>query len=235
MDGSDPSNQTLLDPTGSGRAMAPPTSPWSPAASAPDLTGPVSFLSWPLQTPGAGRRRSPRPYSHVHLEVDLAPELVRAPGLPVFRQVEALLREREVIEVGDLLRLTGGVLHAFSEFGFRRVDHWEVDPGGWLPLPEPSHKRLEEPVGHFLRALASEDWKGLGARRSFSVRVSGLRNLRADFVARRLHRERRHALSIDLWGTVSAGQVKDLVGHLHRRLHVIGARVTDYSYGRTSR
>jgi len=207
--------------------MSPPA--WPSAVSAPDLTGPVSILQWPTRATGAGRRRRPRPYSHVHLEVDLAPEVVREPGLPVFRQVEALLREREVVEVGDLLRLTAGVLHAFSAVGFRNVDHWEVEPGGWLPLPEASHRKIEEPVGHFLRALASEDWKGLSARRAFAVRVSGLKNLRADFVARRIHRERRHSLSIDLWGTISPTFVKTLVGALHGRLQLLRATVTEFA------
>lgn len=208
--------------------MSPPS--WSSPISAPDLTGPVSILQWPTRTAGTARRRRPRPFSHIHLEVDLAPEVVREPGLPVFRQVEALLREREVVEVGDLLRLTAGVLHAFSATGFRHVDHWEVEPGGWLPLPEASHRKIEEPVGHFLRALASDGWKGLSARRAFSVRVSGLKDVRADFVARRIHRERRHSLSVDLWGTISPALVKDLVGALHQRLQVLRATVTEFSH-----
>jgi hypothetical protein len=215
--------------------MAPPPNAWNPAVSAPGLSGPVSILQWPTSGKGSGGRRKPRPFSHVHLEIDLEPEIVREPGLPFFRQVEALLREREIVEARDLLRLTAGVLHALSAFGFRRVDHWEVDPGGWLPLPEASHARIEEPVGHFLRALESEEWKGLSARRSFSVRVSGLRGLRADFVARRIHRERRHSLSVDLWGTIPAGRVKDLVAALHGRLKVMRASLTEYSYARRAK
>jgi len=210
--------------------MVPPPPSGSRPASAPDLTGPVSILQWPTSAAGGRGKKKARPFSHVHLEIDLEPEVVREPGLPVFRQVEALLKERQVVEVGDLLRLTAGVLHALSAFGFRRVDHWEVDPGGWLPLPEPSHARIEEPVGHFLRALESDAWKGLSARRSFSVRVSGLRDLRADFVARRVHRERRHSLSVDLYGTLTAVQLKDLAGLLRHRLRVLDVTLTEYSY-----
>jgi len=215
--------------------MAPTSSAWSPSVSAPDLIGPVSIVRWPTAGPGRTVHRKPRPFSHVHLEIDLEPEVIREPGLPVFRQVEALLREREVVEVGNLLRLTAGVLHALSAFGFRRVDHWEVEPGGWLPLPEASHSKIEEPVGHFLRALESDDWKGLRARRAFSVRVSGLRDVRADFVARRVHRERRHSLSLDLWGNFQRGRVKDLVAALQARLRVLRAEVTEFSYARTTK
>ncbi len=210
--------------------MVPPPASSPGPVSAPDLVGPVSILQWPTAKRGSGRRRRPRPFSHVHLEVDLEPEVVREPGLPVFRQVEALLRERQVVEVGGLLRLTAGVLHALSAYGFRRVDHWEVDPGGWLPLPEPSHAKIEEPVGHFLRALESDRWKGLAARRSFSVRVSGLRDLRADFVARRVHRERRHSLSLDVYGTLTPAQLKDLAGALHHHLRVLRIKLTEYSH-----
>ena len=80
--------------------------------------------------------------------------------MPVLRQFERLLRERSVVEPADLLRLSAGALHACSTRGFRRVDHWEFVPGGWLPLPEPTHASLAEPVGHLLRALSSAEWHG---------------------------------------------------------------------------
>lgn len=198
--------------------------------SAPGLSGPTSIVDWPTaRTLSRGHRRV-RPFRHVHLEVDLEPEVVREPGLPVLRQMEALIRERQVVEIGDLLRLTGRALHALAGEGFSRVDHWEVQPGGWLPLPEPSHPRLIEPVGHMLRALRDDRWQHLAAARSFAVRLSGTIPFRADVVVRRVHRERAHSLSLDLRGKVTMGNVRDVVSALRRRLPVLRSQVTEYSF-----
>ncbi len=210
--------------------MAPPNLP-GPGLSAPDLTGPTSILEWPLVgTPSRGRRRA-RPFTHVHLEVDLHPDVVRDGGLPVFRQMEALIRERQVVEIGDLLRLVGEALHALASVGFSRVDHWEVEPGGWLPLPEATHPGIVEPVGHMLRALKDDRWKQVGGARSFSVRLSGRLKFRADLTVRRVHRERRHSVSLDLRGTLRPSDVKDVAGALRTRLPVLRSQVTEYAYG----
>jgi hypothetical protein len=204
--------------------------PLTPAISAPDLTGPVSILNWPVASAGGHRPRKARPYAHVHLEIDLQPEIVRMPTHAIFDRLEALLKEREVVEIGGLLRLTAGALHAFAGLGFRRVDHWEVDPGGWLPLPEPSHAQLAEPLGHLLQALEDPSWKGLAARRGFSVRLSGPGTYRADLEVRRLHRERRHSISIDLRGRFPKSTVQDVVDALRRRLPVLRAAVSEFAY-----
>jgi hypothetical protein len=144
--------------------------------------------------------------------------------------MEALLREREVVEVGDLLLLTARLLHSLSADGFSRVDHWEVEPGGWLPLPEPVHERIVEPVGHLLRALKSGAWERIADARAFSMRLSGRGDLRADATVRRLHRERTSSISLDLWGRLTSRDVRDVVGSLRERLPVLRSRVTAYSY-----
>jgi len=144
--------------------------------------------------------------------------------------MEALIREREVVEIGDLLRLAAGALHALASQGFSRVDHWEVQPGGWLPLPEPSHPRIIEPVGHMQRALRDDRWQHLGSARSFAVRLSGTIPFRADVVVRRIHRERVHSVSLDLWGKVTATNVRDVVSALRGRLPVLRSQVTAFSY-----
>ena len=120
--------------------------------------------------------------------------------LPLVQRFESLFREREVVEVEGLFRLVAGCLHALSRHGFDRVDHWEVHPGGWLPLPEPTHERLKEPVGHLLNALRSGAWKGVRQSRAFSVRLSGNGPLRADLTVRRVHRERGHSITVELRG-----------------------------------
>lgn len=204
--------------------------PLEPGLSAPDLTGPVSILNWPTTFAGSRPARKSRPFSHVRLEVDLRRESVRMPTFAVLDRLESLLKEREIVEGADLLRLAAQALHAFAGLGFRRVDHWEVEPGGWLPLPEASHAELIEPLGHLLRALENPGWKGLAARRAFSVRLSGAAGYRADLVVRRMHRERRHAVSIDLRGRITRSQVRDVAAALARRLPVLRVVVSEYAH-----
>ena len=200
-----------------------------PPMSAPDLVGPVSFLSWPTAMAGSRAPHRTRPFSHVRLEVDLQPEIVRQPGLRVFDKLESLIHEREVVEIGDLLRLAGRALHAFSAVGYNRVDHWEAEPGGWLPLPEATHAKLAEPLGHLLKALEDPAWKGLAARRAFSVRLSGHGPMRADLVVRRIHRERRHSMTVDLHGRFLKSDVRDVGDALAGRLPVLRIRVAEYA------
>lgn len=208
--------------------MTPPAFP--PAgASAPDLTGPVSFLNWPVAGPRAVRRHRQRPYTHVHLEIDLRPESLGAERSAIVRRIETALKEREVEEASDLLKLTGAVLHGFSAVGFLRVFHWESEPGGWLPLPT-GRSGPETPLGQFLRALDSPAWKEVASARSISLRLGAQGNLHADVVIRRLHRERRHSISLDLRGLFRASTVHDVVGSLHERIPLRKAKVTTVAY-----
>jgi len=210
--------------------MSPPPAPGSTPISAPDLTGPTSILDWPLSAAGPRRKRRVRPFGHVHLEIDLRHERLREPLIPVLRQFEQLLRERSVVEPTDLLRLSAAALHAFSVRGFSRVDHWEVVPGGWLPLPEPTHRTLAEPVSHLVRALGSLEWRRLAPAREFSVRLSGHPKVRADLVVRRVHRERGHSITVDLRGWISPRELDGLVRALRERLPILRAAVTDFAY-----
>lgn len=123
-----------------------------------------------------------------------------------------------------LLRLSAEVLHALASQGFGRVDHWEVQPGGWLPLPEPAHERLEEPVGHLLNALRSEAWKRVGGARSFAARLSGPVGMRADVTVRGVHRERRHAITVDLLGSFSERDLRGVERVLNDELSIARIR-----------
>lgn len=208
--------------------MSPPR---EPALSAPDLIGPTSILDQPTQGPRAARRRRNRPYSHVHLEIDLARAPTADPKVPVLERLEEVLGIQEVVESADLIRLTGGTLHALSARGFRRVDHWEVSPGGWLPLPEPSARPgTDEPVGQLLAALASDEWRSLAQARSFSVRLSALQGKHADVVVRRTHRPGHHSLSLDLRGVWTREEVAGVRGALAERLPVEHSEITKFQY-----
>ena len=187
------------------------------------------LVRWSPDLAPSGRAPRARTFHHLHLEIDLEPDVVRDVRLPVFRQLEALIRERQVVEIGDLLRLTGAALEAMTAVGFSRVDHWEVEPGGWLPLPEPTHPGIIEPVGHMLRALRDDRWKHLEGARAFAVRLSGKPKFRVDLVLRRVHRERTHSASVDLRGSVATADPGRVVHALHDRLPVLRAQVTEGS------
>lgn len=209
--------------------MSPPALP-PQGLSAPDLVGPVSILNWPVAGPRSVRRHRQRPYTHAHLEIDLRPESIAAGVSPVVRRIEKALKEREVEESPDLWKLTGAVLHGFSAVGFLRIFHWEADPGGWLPLPDGGSPRPETPLGQFLRALESSPWKATAGARSIALRLGARGNLHADIVIRRVHRERRHAISLDLRGLFPESTIHDVVGALHERIPLQKANVTTVAY-----
>jgi hypothetical protein len=158
------------------------------------------------------------------LEVDLVHEAFRRRGLPFLHRLEAIFREREVVEVEGLLRLVAKLLHALAARGFSRVDHWEVHPGGWLPLPEPAHERLVEPVGHLLNALRSNAWRRVAGARAFSARLSTTGVLRADFTVRRVHRERGHAITLELFGPLAEKELVSIERALREDLSIVRLR-----------
>lgn len=161
----------------------------------------------------------------MRIDLDLVHEAFQRSNLPFLQRLEAIFLEREVVEVEGLLRLTASVLHALSSEGFSRVDHWETRPGGWLPLPEPAHEKLTEPVGHLLNALQSPAWRKVANARSFAVRLSGAGDVRADVTVRRVHRERTHAISVALVGPLSDRGLRSVEGALRRNLSVARLRL----------
>ncbi|HYA70504.1 MAG TPA: hypothetical protein VEH28_03955 [Thermoplasmata archaeon] len=161
---------------------------------------------------------------YVRLDVDLVHEAFARRGLPWVHRLEAIFREREVVEVEGLLRLMARTLQALLPHGFTRVDHWEVHPGGWLPLPEPAHERLAEPVGHLLNALRSDAWRRISGARAFSVRLSGSGSVRADLTVRRVHRERGHAATLELFGPLSERDLLSIERSLREELAVARLR-----------
>jgi hypothetical protein len=154
-------------------------------------------------------------------------ERYREPRVPLLGAITQLLREREVESVSDLLELSGEVLRALARLGFRSVDHWEVRPGGWLPLPEPTHASLDEPVGHLLRALQSGAWATVADSHAFAVRLSGPPDRRVDLVVRRVHPERVHAVTLAFRGRLPAPYPDQVVRAIHSEVQLDRAEVTE--------
>jgi hypothetical protein len=185
-------------------------------------------LEWPRKLRGSRRVDRTLRFAHLQVELDVEHEGYRPEPLSLLGPLTSLLHEREVESAEDLLQMTGQLLRACSGAGFRRVDHWEARPGGWLPLPEPTHRQLAEPVAHLVRALSDASWTPVGTAHSFAARLSGPDRLRLDFVVRRLHRERSHAVSLDLWGAISRRAVEDLVVRIHDQLPLVRAGVVAF-------
>jgi hypothetical protein len=208
------------------------TSPGEPPPlAAPGLIGPISILNQPISGPRSARRRKNRPFAHVHLNVDLQSEPGELPPVPALQQLENLLSGRRIVEAAGLVRMAGGTLHAFSARGFRRVAHWEVAPGGWLPLPEPTRRpSKEETVGHLAKILESDQARSIEKARTFSVRLSDFNGNHADVVVRRVHGKRRPAISLDLQGYWTREDLEKLKGALADRLPVAHSEVTKFQY-----
>jgi hypothetical protein len=167
----------------------------------------------------------------VHLEVDLEPNRPDPAGVAPLERLVGFLKEHRVEEQGDLVLLAAATLHALASRRFRRVDHWEVSPGGWLPPPTgTSDPEASEPVGDLLKSLESGALSTVATARSFSARLSDLAGGRIDVTVRRVHRTRGHALSLDLWGLWTPAKVHDLEGSLAARLPVLHTTITKFQY-----
>lgn len=215
---------------GMGAPMPPSSLPKTPAASAPDLIGPTSILNQPVQGPRGPRRRRARPYRHVHFGISLEGTALKPSTSSIVRRLESWTREQELIEKGDLWGIVARCLHAFSAAGFQFVERWETEPGGPLELPGRHRGRRIEPVGHLLRAVQSPEWAGRAAADTFLVQLSGNQAARADLRVRRVHRQRHHAISVDLNGLVTHAELERLLGALRERLDVRTADITKVMY-----
>jgi hypothetical protein len=208
-----------------------PTRETEPALAAPGLERLLSTPATLLPGSRLKRRQRSRPYRHVHLEVDLAASMPDATAIPAMERLAALVKEQKVVERGTLLALSVATLHAMSARGFRRVDHWEIDPGGWIAPPRArGGSDTLEPVGELLDALESGIGSSIGLARSFSARLSDTAGNRADVTVRRVHRARRHSLMVDLWGTWTKPMVRDLEASLAQRLPVVRTSTTRFEY-----
>jgi hypothetical protein len=210
--------------------MVPPKEP-EPALAAPGVEGLLAGPKSPISGPRSSRRSRNRSFSHVHVELDLAPKPYDPTGVPVLEKLVGLLTERKIVEKGNLILLAAATLHALSARRFRRVDTWEISPGGGLPAPPPGTDSADsEPVGDLLEALQSGAWSAVGKANTFSAHLSDLAGAQVEVVVRRVHREGRHALTLDLRGTWTQTTVDELKGSLSNRLPVERWTVTKVQY-----
>lgn len=221
----------MLLPTRESSGFVAPPKEAEPALAAPGLGGGVSMLKQPISGPRSSRRKRNRPYSHVHLEVDLGPLPTGTPSSPALGPLGESIPGGGDPGSVDLARLIGGTLHALSARRFRRVDHWEVAPGQWLlPSGGTRHADTEVPVGLLLEGLEKGSFGSLAKLRSFTARMSDLSGNRVEVTVRRVSRVRPHDLSLDLWGNWTAAAVDDLVGSLAPRLPIRHSTVTKFQY-----
>lgn len=214
--------------------MTPPKEP-EPALAAPGIIGANSIerpsvLGAPTG-PRSNRRARNRSYSHVHLELDLAPKPKTPAKDALLERLVGWLTAREIVEQGTLIVLAATALHALAASGFRRVEQWDVAPGGWLSTPSVSKDPdSDEPVGHLLDALEADGGKSVGSADTFSARLSDHRGNHVALVVRRVHSGRGHALSLDLHGDWTRAAVKGLTGSIAERLPVVRTTMTKFQY-----
>ena len=182
-------------------------------------------LDWSLVSPALGRAGARR-LAFVRVDLDLVPAMEHVSGLPLLGGLQDVLREAEVTEEGDLLSLAAGALRAFEQAGFRQVDHWEVRPGGWLPLHRVPTSPRTGTVGHLIAAMRFDEWRSVRGAREFAARLSAPGVGHAEFSVRRVHRERRHSLTLGLAGAFGRSQVERVVAALAHTLPVLYAAVS---------
>jgi hypothetical protein len=191
----------------------------------------VSITQWVGGSPGPGRRRRRESLRHVRLEIDLERATRSASRIPGVGVIETALREREVVEPGDLPGLIDGILRGCSAVGYRDVLHWETRPGGWLPLHHLPPAPEATGIGALREAVEIRGGPTLASARAFAARLRGPTDRSLEFVVRRVHRERRHSLTIDLHGTLEREEVHALVAALARHLPPLHAEVAAMGYG----
>ena len=79
-------------------------------------------------------------------------------------------------------------------------------------------------MGHLLNALRSNAWRRVARARAFSARLSTSGALRADFTVRRVHRERGHAITVELFGPLPEKELASIERALREGLSIVRLR-----------
>ncbi len=195
--------------------------------SAPDLIGPVSIVNWPTSGPSQRRKGPTRPFRHALLEIQLQAPTVQAPKNPLLRGLEKALHAQPVVESGVFGRRVVAALHGLSAKGYRSVVHWETHPAERIGAPESG----DEPVSTLLAALAQDGGKGLAGATTFRAVLADTQGNRADITLRRIHREGRPGILLELTGAIPPEALHGVVGALAERLPLKSSHLVRYAYG----
>jgi len=195
--------------------------------SAPDLIGPVSIVNWPISGPSHHRKGPTRPFRHALLEIELQSPTVQAPKNALLRGLEKALHAEPVVESGSFGRRVVAALHGLSAKGFRSVVHWETRPAERIGAPGEG----DEPVSTLLATLSDEGGKGLAGAAAFRAVLADTKGNRADITLRRIHREERPGIILELTGAIPPDALHGLVGALAERLPLKSSHLVRYTYG----
>ena len=198
--------------------------------SAPDLIGPVSIVNWPISGPSHHRKGPTRPFRHALLEIQLQSPTVQSPKNALLRGLEKALHAQPVVESGSFGRRVVAALHGLSSKGFRSVVHWETHPAERIGAPEEG----DEPVSTLLASLSQEGGKGLAGAATFRAVLADTQGNRADITLRRIHREERPGIILELTGAIPPDTLHGLVGALAERLPLKSSHLVRYAYGTAS-
>jgi hypothetical protein len=198
----------------------------SPPHSAPGLIGPGSILDWASGIPSQGH---PRPYLHLHLEIDLAGGQTVEVPYPHLEALRGVLHARRVVESEDLLTLVAQTLSGLGTIGLQKVRSWQLLPSGSVPLPPGGEHLGGEALGSVLRTMHDDAMESVKRATGFHAVIHGLDGNAADVTLRRDHPRHSHALSLDLTGSYTRDQLKHLLTALSHRLPVAHAEVTKFA------
>ncbi|MFZ1024503.1 MAG: hypothetical protein WAN87_10265 [Thermoplasmata archaeon] len=198
----------------------------NPPHAAPGLIGPGSVLDWASGVPSQAH---PRPYLHLHLEIDLAGGQTVEVPFPHLEALRGVLHARRIVESEDLLTLVGQTLSGLGAIGLQRVRNWQLLPTGSFPLPPTGEHLGGEALGSVLRAMRDEAMDAVRQATGFHAQVHGADGNAADVMLRHDHTRNAHALSLDLTGSFTRDQLKHLLTALSHRLPVARAEVTKYA------
>ena len=181
--------------------------------SAPDLIGPWSVVNWADHIPS---HRGKTIFHHVRLEVDLAG--CRPLKTSALEHLLGLFREEEIAEALDLYSFVSATLSALARDGLGWVESWSLVPGGLLPSDPGRETPAGEALGKALHQLKRVDPKALKKAVGFHARLTGSPGLSAEVTLYQLHRARRPALTLDLWGTIPRSKLQEVLSTLREHL-----------------